>query len=84
MVPPAGTFIWQRGYPADLRAQWVANGPNPLVRGAIMAFKAQHHMAVTPATMVAMLIPIHTRSHATMVDALARMRPHGPLLPRHR
>jgi hypothetical protein len=48
--PPAGTFAWQRGYPAALHSQWRANAPNPLVRGAVMAFKAQHHMAISAAT----------------------------------
>ena len=48
--PPTGTFTWQAGYPAELRSQWRSHGPNPLVRGAVMAFKAQHHMAITPAT----------------------------------
>ncbi len=48
--PPAGTFTWQRGYTAALRSQWRANAPNPLVRGAVMAFKAQQLMAITPAT----------------------------------
>ncbi len=48
--PPSGTFTWQRGYPAALRGQWLPDAANPLVRGAVMAFKAQHHMAITPAT----------------------------------
>ena len=47
--PPAGRFIWQHGYPAALRAQWQARRPNALVQGAVMAFKAQHHMAITAA-----------------------------------
>jgi Bacterial Ig-like domain/L,D-transpeptidase catalytic domain len=48
--PPIGTFIWQPGYPRELRSQWQPYKSNPLVRGAVMAFKAQHHMAVTPTT----------------------------------
>ncbi|HEX7992506.1 MAG TPA: Ig-like domain-containing protein [Streptosporangiaceae bacterium] len=48
--PPIGTFIWQRGYPRQLRRQWTPYKSNPLVEGAIMAFKAQHHMAITPGT----------------------------------
>ena len=48
--PPPGTFTWQRGYPAALRSQWDQDVANPLVRGAVMAFKAQHDMAVTPVT----------------------------------
>lgn len=48
--PPIGTFTWQRGYPAALRGQWDPYAANPLVRGAVMAFRAQHHLAITPAT----------------------------------
>jgi Bacterial Ig-like domain/L,D-transpeptidase catalytic domain len=48
--PPGGAFSWQRGYPAELRAQWRPSRPNPLVVGAVMAFKAQHHVAVTATT----------------------------------
>src|SRR4029077_12175741 len=48
--PPIGTFTWQRGYPAALRSQWLPSAANLLVRGAVMAFKAQHHMAITTAT----------------------------------
>lgn len=43
--PPAGSFTWHRGYPSALRAQWLA-GPNLLVRGALMAFQAQHGLAI--------------------------------------
>jgi len=46
--PPIGTFIWQPGYPRELRSLWQPYRLNPLVRGAVMAFKAQHHLAVTP------------------------------------
>jgi hypothetical protein len=49
-TPPAGSFTWNHGYPSELRYQWRANRPNTLVQGAVMAFKAQHHMAITPAT----------------------------------
>ncbi|MDR2988400.1 MAG: Ig-like domain-containing protein [Nocardiopsaceae bacterium] len=48
--PPLGNFIWRPGYPRELRSQWQPYKPNPLVRGAVMAFKAQHHMPITPAT----------------------------------
>ncbi len=47
---PSGTFRWNHGYPEELRSQWLASRPNPLVLGAVMAFKAQHHMALTAAT----------------------------------
>ena len=48
--PPAGSFTWQAGYPAPLRSQWLPGRPNPLVRGAVMAFKAQHRMAINADT----------------------------------
>ncbi len=48
--PPAGSFTWQAGYPAALRSQWLPDRPNPLVRGAVMAFKAQHTMAINADT----------------------------------
>ena len=48
--PPAGSFTWQAGYPASLRSQWLPGRPNALVRGAVMAFKAQHRMAVNADT----------------------------------
>ena len=45
--PLAGSFAWSSGYPASLRAQWVPGEPNVVVRGAVMAFQAQHKLAVT-------------------------------------
>jgi L,D-transpeptidase catalytic domain/Bacterial Ig-like domain len=48
--PPLGAFTWQPGYPAILHSQWQLARLNPLIRGAVMAFKAQHHMAATPLT----------------------------------
>jgi hypothetical protein len=48
--PPIGNFIWRPGYPRELRSQWQPYKPNPLVRCAVMAFKAQHHMPVSPST----------------------------------
>jgi Bacterial Ig-like domain/L,D-transpeptidase catalytic domain len=46
---PAGSFTWQSGYPAELRSQWVAGQPNVLLRGAVMAFQAQHNMEINGA-----------------------------------
>jgi Bacterial Ig-like domain/L,D-transpeptidase catalytic domain len=48
--PPSGSFTWNHGYPAELRSQWRANRQNSLVLGAVMAFRAQHHMAMTATT----------------------------------
>ena len=44
--PPAGSFTWDSGYPASLRAQWVEGRPNVVLRGAVMAFKAEHKLAI--------------------------------------
>jgi peptidoglycan hydrolase-like protein with peptidoglycan-binding domain len=44
--PPAGSFTWDSGYPASLRTRWQPGRPNVVVRGAVMAFQAQHRLAV--------------------------------------
>ncbi len=44
--PPPGKFTWNAGYPASLRASWVPGHPNVVLRGAVMAFQAQHRLAV--------------------------------------
>jgi lipoprotein-anchoring transpeptidase ErfK/SrfK len=44
--PPAGSFTWSSGSPASLRAQWLPGRPNVVVRGAVMAFQAQHKLAI--------------------------------------
>jgi lipoprotein-anchoring transpeptidase ErfK/SrfK len=44
--PPTGSFTWYDGYPASLRALWVPGQPNVVLRGAVMAFEAQHNLAV--------------------------------------
>lgn len=48
--PPTGSFTWHRGYPATLRQQWHPDRANPLIRGAVMAFQAQHRMAIDGVT----------------------------------
>jgi len=40
--PPAGTYTWQSGYPAALKALWRAGEPNQVLQGAVMAFQADH------------------------------------------
>ena len=51
--PPAGTMNWDQGYPASLASQWQQGSYNVVLRGAVMAFQAQHNMTtngdVTPA-----------------------------------
>jgi len=43
--PPAGTFGWQRGYPAELRGFWREGSTNMLDKGAITGFEADHGLA---------------------------------------
>jgi hypothetical protein len=45
--PPAGNFYWDSGYPSLLDNLWSPTQPNVIVRGAVMAFEAQHNMATT-------------------------------------
>jgi hypothetical protein len=44
--PPAGTFQWERGYPAQLRSFWSQGKANTLDRGAIYGFEADHGLPV--------------------------------------
>jgi peptidoglycan hydrolase-like protein with peptidoglycan-binding domain len=41
-APPAGTFRWKRGYPAELRSFWSAGAANTMDQGAVTAFEADH------------------------------------------
>jgi hypothetical protein len=45
--PPAGNFYWDAGYPSTLSALWSPNQANVILRGAVMAFEAQHNMTTT-------------------------------------
>jgi hypothetical protein len=45
--PPAGTFYLDAGYPSTLDALWSPDQANVILRGAVMAFQAQHNMATT-------------------------------------
>jgi peptidoglycan hydrolase-like protein with peptidoglycan-binding domain len=45
--PPPGKFRWHHGYPASLHSRWHAGRPNPILKGAVMAFQAQHGMKLT-------------------------------------
>ncbi|MGI9005003.1 MAG: L,D-transpeptidase family protein [Streptosporangiaceae bacterium] len=40
--PPAGTYTWQAGYPAALKRLWKPDAPSQVLRGAVMAFQADH------------------------------------------
>jgi hypothetical protein len=51
--PPQGTFYEDSGYPSSLASLWSPDQPNVILRGAVMAFEAQHNMTtdgnLTPA-----------------------------------
>ncbi|HEX6452014.1 MAG TPA: L,D-transpeptidase family protein [Trebonia sp.] len=42
--PPAGSFTWQGGYPAQLGGMWKQGSPNMLDTGAIAGFEEAHGM----------------------------------------
>ena len=42
----AGDFQWDAGYPATLHDLWSPDQANVLLRGAVMAFEAQHNMTI--------------------------------------
>jgi peptidoglycan hydrolase-like protein with peptidoglycan-binding domain len=44
--PPAGTFSWKPGYPAELRSAWNPTGASTVLRGAVMAFQSEHGLAI--------------------------------------
>jgi len=44
--PPPGSFSWSAGYPSLLRSLWQPGPSNPLIRGAVMAFQAQHRLNI--------------------------------------
>jgi peptidoglycan hydrolase-like protein with peptidoglycan-binding domain len=41
-APPAGTFRWERGYPAELHSFWAQGTANTLDQGAVTGFEADH------------------------------------------
>jgi hypothetical protein len=46
-APPAGTFVWQSGYPRSMRRFWQHGRPgNLMLQGAVMAFEGDHAMAM--------------------------------------
>jgi len=40
--PPAGTYVWQSGWPSALARLWRPDKPSQILRGAVMAFQADH------------------------------------------
>jgi hypothetical protein len=45
--PPAGNFYWEAGYPSSLASLWSPDQANVILRGAVMAFEAQHNLTTT-------------------------------------
>jgi hypothetical protein len=45
--PPAGHFVWRYGnVPSELSSQWAPGQVTEVTRGAVMAFEADHNLAV--------------------------------------
>ena len=45
-APPAGTFQWEPGYPAQLQSFWAQGKPNTLDQGAITGFESDHGLPI--------------------------------------
>jgi hypothetical protein len=41
--PPPGTYTWRTGYPSELTSLWLPAKPSLILRGAVIAFEADHH-----------------------------------------
>jgi peptidoglycan hydrolase-like protein with peptidoglycan-binding domain len=44
--PPQGTYTWQSGYPVRLTRLWRPNQPSEVLKGAVMAFEADHGLTL--------------------------------------
>jgi peptidoglycan hydrolase-like protein with peptidoglycan-binding domain len=44
--PPQGTYTWQPGYPSALHHLWRPDRPSEILKGAVMAFEADHGLAL--------------------------------------
>lgn len=44
--PAAGTYTWQSGYPSALTSLWRPAKPSLILKGAVMAFEADHHLTL--------------------------------------
>jgi peptidoglycan hydrolase-like protein with peptidoglycan-binding domain len=45
-MPPAGTFQWEQGYPAELRSFWSQGEANTVDQGAVIGFEADHGLPI--------------------------------------
>jgi peptidoglycan hydrolase-like protein with peptidoglycan-binding domain len=68
-VPPAGTFAWQSGYPRALKSFWQDGSLGSLMlKGAVMAFEADHSMAMDGAVGPAVWQAMFTAAAADQVS----------------
>jgi hypothetical protein len=44
--PPPGTYTWQTGYPSQLTRLWRPAKPSLILKGAVIAFEADHHQTL--------------------------------------
>ncbi|HVB44391.1 MAG TPA: Ig-like domain-containing protein [Streptosporangiaceae bacterium] len=44
--PPRGSYTWQSGYPSQLMNLWRPNAASLVLKGAVMAFEADHGLAL--------------------------------------
>jgi hypothetical protein len=44
--PPAGSYTWQSGYPSELTSLWRPAKASLILRGAVIAFEADHQLAL--------------------------------------
>jgi hypothetical protein len=45
-APPAGSYTWASGYPVQLHRLWRRDLPSLVLDGAVMAFEADHNLAL--------------------------------------
>ena len=44
--PPQGSYTWQSGYPVELHMLWRPDRPSEILKGAVMAFEADHGLTL--------------------------------------
>jgi hypothetical protein len=67
--PPAGIFTTDTGYPARLASMFAPDLQNVVVRGAVMAFKSEHHMTVNDAVNLAFWVALFKAALAGQTNA---------------
>ena len=67
--PPTGTFILDHGYPASLASMFSPDLQNVVLRGAVMAFKSEHHISVNDAVNLALWMALFRAAMASQDNA---------------